>query len=66
MRTMKRDGAPDSMKFDVRTRLRFALLRGILISLTGDRRKPKKKRKDGDMGNISFIIIPEAPSYETR
>ena len=49
----------------VRTRLRFSLLRGILVSLTGDRGKLQTHKGDETLENVSFNIIPEAPSYET-
>ena len=50
----------------IRTRLRFALLRGILVSLTGERGKPKYKSDPGDdnLYNVSFNLIPSAKTYE--
>ncbi len=50
----------------IRTRLRFSLLRGILVSLTGERGKPTHKTRVGDenLYNVSFNLIPSARSYE--
>ncbi len=51
----------------VRTRLRFALLRGVLIALTGERGKPNEdKKRIDDMYNVDLNLIPEMKSYETR
>ncbi len=48
----------------VRTRLRFSLLRGILVSITGERRSGSQQhdRNAGDnhLYNVSFNIIPRS------
>ena len=44
----------------IRTRIRFAILRGTLISIRGDR--GRKKRQSSEFNEISFNLVPE--SYE--
>ncbi|MCP4458807.1 MAG: hypothetical protein GY816_12410 [Cytophagales bacterium] len=48
----------------IRTRLRFSLLRGILVSLTGERGKPNSNAGDNNLYNVSFNLIPSARTYE--
>ena len=50
----------------IRTRLRFSLLRGILVSLTGERGRPKHRSNNGDedLYNVSFNLIPSGQTYE--
>ena len=53
----------DVMNF-MRTKLRFALLKSILISLRGVRGK-KRSNEDQPISSISFGLIPEEPFYES-
>ena len=46
----------------IRTRLRFSLLRGIFMSLTGERSHPRAK--DENLFHVSFNIIPRSYHYE--
>ncbi len=54
----------------IRTRLRFSLLRGILVSLTGERGNgyQQKDRNAGDdnLFNVSFNTIPNRRHYEAK
>ena len=51
----------------VRTHPRFALLKGVLIALTGERGRPtKNKDTASDMCDIDFGMIPEIRSYESQ
>ena len=54
----------------LRTRLRFSLLRGVLIALTGERGMPSSKcektREEHDMYSVNFNLVPEQTSYEPR
>ena len=47
----------------IRVRLRFALLRSVLIALRGERGRFQKP--DNSNENISFNMIPTAKSYES-
>ena len=40
------------------------LLRGILVSLTGERGKPKSNTGDNNLYNLSFNLIPSARTHE--
>ena len=51
------------MKF-LRTRLRFALLRCTVIAVRGTRGK-MLDREEMDVGEVSFNLIPEAPSADS-
>ena len=49
----------------IRTRLRFSLLRGILMSLTGERGQARDKNAgDENLYNVSFNTIPYSHHYE--
>ncbi len=49
----------------LRTRIRFALLRGVLIALTGERGKPTKESDSiQDLYDINMNLIPSTRSYE--
>ena len=54
----------------LRTRIRFSLLRGVLVALTGERgiqsNKDEKLREEHDMYSVNFNLIPEQTSYEPR
>ena len=55
----------------LRTRLRFSLLRGVLVALTGERGIPSHKcsdkiREEHDMYSVNFNLVPEQTSYEPR
>ncbi len=41
----------------IRTRLRFAVLRGTLIAIRGDR--GKKSRQEAELSDLSYNLIPE-------
>ena len=47
----------------VRTRLRFALLRCILVAITGQRGRGRTKEADS-LSEVSFNLIPERSTYE--
>ena len=48
----------------IRTRLRFALLKSILVAVRGARGKTSLHSNENYLGNISFDLIPFVPSYE--
>ena len=48
----------------IRTRLRFALLRSVLIAVRGER--GKAKINDENLYDVSFNLIPTVSSYECR
>ena len=48
----------------IRTRIRFALLRSILIAIRGERGK-RRRRIDTPISDLSLNIIPERQTYET-
>ena len=54
----------------IRTRIRFSLLRGVLIALTGERGTPsnrhEKTREDHDMYNVNFNLVPKLRSFEPQ
>ena len=54
----------------LRTRIRFSLLRGVLVALTGERGTPSHKsdkvNEDHDMYSVNFNLVPEQRSYEPR
>ena len=58
----KKESYADTMKF-IRTKLRFVLLRSILIALRGQRGKKPQETKM--LQDISFNLIPSDPFYET-
>ncbi len=48
----------------IRTRLRFALLKSILVSVRGARGKRPRHTEEDNLCNISFNLIPYVPTYE--
>ena len=50
----------------LRTRIRFSLLRGVLVALTGERGAPSKIREEHDMHSVNFNLVLEGRSYEPR
>ena len=52
----------------LRTRIRFSLLRGVLVAITGERGTPtnSKAKEDRDMYNVNYNLVPERMSYEPR
>ena len=46
----------------IRTRVRFSLLRSVLIAVRGERGKRQRDLKP--ISSVSFNMIPEASSYE--
>ena len=54
----------------LRTRIRFSLLRGVLVALTGERGTPSHKsnkvKEDQDMYSVNLNLVPEQRSYEPR
>ena len=51
----------------LRTRIRFALLRGVLIALTGERGKPTREiNTNRDLYDVDMNLIPSARSYEPK
>ena len=53
---------PDIMGF-IRTKLRFSLLRSVLIAIRGER--GRSSAREPHMGLIAFNIIPNINDYET-
>ena len=47
----------------IRTRIRFSLLRSVLIAIRGER--GKKQPPSQPLASVSFNMIPEAVSYES-
>ena len=64
MISIKRNEKYSDVMNHIRTRLRFAMLKTVLISLRGERGKPKRLNDDYDLENVSFNLIPNARSYE--
>ena len=58
--TKKKEEYADVMRH-MRTRLRFAILRGVLIAIRGDRGR-KKRQQQCPVGEIPYNLIPD--SYE--
>ena len=51
----------------IRTRVRFALMRGILIAILGERgRSVSEKSKDNELYNVNLNLIPQRNSYQPR
>ncbi len=51
----------------LRTRIRFALLRGVLIALTGERGKPTREQDTNhDLYDVNMNLIPSKRSYEPK
>ena len=48
----------------IRTRLRFALLKSVLIAIRGARGKGSRSWEEHTLSNISFNLIPYAKTYE--
>ena len=47
----------------VRTRIRFALLKSVLIAIRGERGRGRKE-KEAQMEDLSLNLIPERSAYE--
>ena len=47
----------------IRTRIRFALLRSVLVAVRGER--GKRKTPSQPISSVSFNMVPEAMSYES-
>jgi len=51
----------------IRTRVRFALMRGILIAILGERgRSVSEKSKENELYNVNLNLIPQRNSYQPR
>ena len=49
----------------VRTRIRFSLLKSILVAIRGERRKRRKATDmEANIEDLSLNIVPERSSYE--
>ena len=48
----------------IRTRLRFALLRGILVAIRGQRGRRRRSDTNDSIAEVSFNLIPERSAYE--
>ena len=48
----------------LRTRLRFSLLKSILVAIRGARGKRTGKFTEQNLGNVSFNLIPYCRTYE--
>ena len=48
----------------IRTRLRFSLLKSILIAIRGARGKGSRSWEEDTLSNISFNLIPYVKTYE--
>ena len=53
---------PDIMSF-IRNKLRFSLLRSVLIAVRGERGKPSSK--EPHLGLVAFNLVPNLNEYET-
>ena len=53
---------PDIMSF-IRTKLRFSLLRSVLIAVRGERGKPTGR--EPYLGHVAFNLVPSMRDYET-
>ena len=58
----RKEQYPDVMGF-IRTKLRFSLLRSVLIAVRGDRGKPSSK--EPHLGLVAFNLVPDMNEYET-
>ena len=58
----KKEDYPDVMKH-IRTRIRFSVLRGVLIAIRGDRGR-KKRQQHCPIDELAYNLIPE--SYEVH
>ena len=57
----RQESYSDVMNF-IRTKLRFSLLRSVLIAIRGER--GKRTAREPHLGLIAFNMIPEAKDYE--
>ena len=48
----------------IRTRLRFSLLKSILIAIRGAREKRSRSWKEDSLSNIPFNLVPYVKTYE--
>ncbi len=62
--SMKKKEAYSHVIGHIRTKLRFALLRSILVAIRGIRGKISVN--DRDAAEVSFNLIPQETCYETR
>ncbi len=61
----KKNETYSKVMMHVRTRLRFAILRGTLIGLRGFRGKRLMRQDEVAVGSIDFNLIPQERCYET-
>ena len=49
----------------LRTRIRFSLLKSTLLAVRGERgRSGKNRRKENNITDLSFNMVPDMPTYE--
>ena len=58
----RQESYADIMSF-IRTKLRFSLLRSVLIAIRGERGRPSAK--EPHMGLVAFNLVPSVNDYET-
>ena len=47
----------------IRTKVRFSLLRSILLAIRGERGR-KRREKEAEISDLSLNLIPDRPTYE--
>ena len=57
----RQESYPDVMSF-IRTKLRFSLLRSVLIAIRGERGKPSAR--EPHLGYVAFNMVPTLNAYE--
>ena len=60
----KRNERYSDVMSHLRTRLRFSLLKSILVALRGARGKRTEQSNEQSIGNVSFNLIPYFKTYE--
>ena len=60
----KRNERYSDVMSHLRTRLRFSLLKSILVALRGARGKRTEQSIEQSIGNVSFNLIPYFKTYE--
>ena len=60
----KRNERYSDVMSHLRTRMRFSLLKSILVALRGARGKRTEQSTEQSIGNVSFNLIPYFKTYE--
>ena len=48
----------------IRTRIRFSLLRSILLAIRGERGRRRREKEESSIADLSLNIVPERSTYE--